>query len=210
MNSHQASSCFSTFSTFHLGEAPPNGLRGLGGDPINPPVEEDHDHHGSKERSNGAVEDIAGVAGQDALRRALGCEDEPTVNLRLRGEKEGEAGGVPGDSVTAPANERREADNEADDPNKTYQHFGPAVRGNAIMDWNPLEPHNTSTDQLPALSVYSSFLIQLLLPECQPRAQGGKKINRRNISKLLKSFRTNGNITKTLLSLYLYFISPFG
>ena len=128
MNSHQASSCFSTF-TFHLGEAPPDSLRGLGGDPVDPPVEEDHDHHGSKERSNGAVEDIAGVAGQDALRGALGGEDEPAGDLRLRGEEEGgEAGRLLADSVTAPANERGEADNEADDPNKTYQHFGPAVR----------------------------------------------------------------------------------
>ena len=128
MNSHQTSSWISPF-TFHLGEAPPNSLRGLGGHPVNPPVEEDHDHHGSKERSNGAVEDIAGVAGQDALRGALGGEDEPAGDLRLRGEEEGgEAGGLPGDSVTAPANERREADNEADDPNKTYQHFGPAVK----------------------------------------------------------------------------------
>ena len=128
MNPHQASRCISTF-TLNLGEAPPNSLRGLRGDPVDPPVEEDHDHHGGEERPNGAVEDIAGVAGQDALRGALGGEDEPAGDLRLRGEEEGgEAGWLLADSVTAPANERGEADNEADDPNKTYQHFGPAVR----------------------------------------------------------------------------------
>ena len=128
MNPHQASRCISTF-TLNLGEAPPNSLRGLRGDPVDPPVEEDHDHHGGEEGPNGAVEDIAGVAGQDALRGALGGEDEPAGDLRLRGEEEGgEAGRLLADSVTAPANERGEADNEADDPNKTYQHFGPAVR----------------------------------------------------------------------------------
>ena len=153
MNSHQASSCFSTFSTFHLGEAPPNSLRGLGGNPVNPPVEEDHDHHGSKERSNGAVEDIAGVARQDALGRALGGQHEPAVDLRLRGEKEGETGGVPGDSVTAPANERWEADNEADDPNKTYQHFGPAVR----KCNNGPEPAQHLKSSTLSLSIHLSF-----------------------------------------------------
>ena len=128
VNSHQASSCLPTL-TFHLGEAPPDSLRRLGSDPVDPPVEEDHDHHGSEERSDGAVEDIAGVAGQDALGGAVGGEDEPTVDLRLRGEEEGgEAGRLLVDSVTAPADERWEADNEADDPNKTYQHFGPAER----------------------------------------------------------------------------------
>ena len=127
MNSHQASCWISTLA-LHLGEASPDGLGRLRGDPVDPPVEEDHDHHGSEEGSNGAVEDIPGVAGQDALGGALGCEDEPAGDLRLRGEADREAGGLPGDSVTAPANERWEADNEADDPNKTYQHFGPAVR----------------------------------------------------------------------------------
>ena len=120
MNSHQASSRLSAF-TFHLGEAPPDGPGRLRGDPVDPPVEEDHDHHGSEERSNGAVENIAGVTGQDALGGALGGEDEPAGDLRLRGEVEREAGGLPGDSVTAPANERREADNEADRPHRGYE-----------------------------------------------------------------------------------------
>ena len=104
MNSHQAPRGLSTFTTFHLGESPPDGPRGLGCHPVDPPVEEDHDHHGGKERSNGAVEDIAGVCGQDALWGALGGQHEPTpdLGLRLRAEEEGGeagAGGLPGDSV---------------------------------------------------------------------------------------------------------------
>ena len=142
MNSHQASSCFSTFSTFHLGEAPPNSLRGLGGNPVNPPVEEDHDHHGSKERSNGAVEDIAGVARQDALGRALGGQHEPAVEVQLAPHP-----------VTAPTNQRREADNEADDPNKTYQHFGPAVR----KCNNGPEPAQHLKSSTLSLSIHLSF-----------------------------------------------------
>ena len=51
----------------HLGEAPPDGLGGLAGHPVDPPVEEDHHHHRGKEGANGRVEDVARILGQDAL-----------------------------------------------------------------------------------------------------------------------------------------------
>ena len=51
----------------HLGEAPPDGLGGFAGNPVNPPVEEDHHHHRGEEGPDGRVEDIARVFRQDAL-----------------------------------------------------------------------------------------------------------------------------------------------
>ena len=51
----------------HLGEASPDGLGGLAGHSVDPPVEEDHHHHRGEEGPDGRVEDVARVTGQDAL-----------------------------------------------------------------------------------------------------------------------------------------------
>ena len=61
----------------------PDGPGRLGRHPVDPPVEEDHDHHGGEEGSNGAVEDISRITGEDALRLTMVCDHPATVKLRV-------------------------------------------------------------------------------------------------------------------------------
>ena len=82
MNPHHAAlPPTSSIFTLDLGEAPPDGPGGLGGHPVDPPVEEDHDSHGGEEWADCTVEDVSRVTWEDALGGAVVSDHPPTVQL---------------------------------------------------------------------------------------------------------------------------------
>ena len=80
--SHHAARCGAPLA-LHLVESSPDGPGRLGRHPVDSPVEEDHDSHGGKEGSDGAVEDISRITGKDALGVTMICDHPAAMKLRI-------------------------------------------------------------------------------------------------------------------------------
>lgn len=92
-------------------EALIDGLGGLDGGPINPPVEEEHDQHGDEETAQRRVDDVARVVGQLA---------RPVVAVLL--------GWMPVDFAVVPADQRWETNDETQEPDDGQKNLGPERR----------------------------------------------------------------------------------
>lgn len=84
-----------------------DGLGRLDSRPVNAPVKEEHDQHGQEETTERRVDDVARIVGQFT---------RPVVAVLQRR--------VPIDLAVVPSDQRRETNDETEEPNDGQKYFG--------------------------------------------------------------------------------------
>lgn len=100
-------------------------LCGLDRGAVDAPIEEEHDEHGQKEAAQRRVDDVARVVGQ--LARPVAAMGQVGAVARLARV----------DLPVVPADQRREADDEAEEPHDGEQHLGPQRRHDGRVRHGP-------------------------------------------------------------------------
>jgi len=124
----------------HRPESLVDGSRGVNGGFVDAPVEEEHDEHRYVERAQRRVHDVPLVVGQLAyprarLRQLVLLRPAGAVPVQLVPDQHrGRFGGY---VCVAPADQRRQADDEAQHPHDHHQHFGPETSHQARVLHRP-------------------------------------------------------------------------